>query len=330
MAFRYVPWKRNFNRVPPAIRQALGAIDTDLVLVAVTKSIRPSELEPVFSHLAFPRQVGVNINTLPLKDMGKYSTRNQDGWEVIRKDLPRIHKTYYWETPNFGDAATYGTHLHYQDREVYQREFHEARNFSIKIEMLRAGQGNDAPDIYTIALDHLLDRASPNFEGELLFMVNLLQENCGGVNVFASNATRDEYLGTMHLDWEVFPPENQDQLIRAMTRRPGSTPDEDRTVAERVALFARLRPRAYLRGRGGLNSYVGAQYADDLVVFENVKYGNALYVLYDNWEEVSQRSRTELLQGTDDRYDRIVHNEGWEDAFQVVLRKEKRKRNIRD
>ena len=31
-----------------------------------------------------------------------------------------------------------------------------------------------------------------------------------------------------------------------------------------------------------MNRYIGALFADDLVVFENVRYGDALYVVYDD------------------------------------------------
>jgi len=99
--------------------------------------------------------------------------------------------------------------------------------------------------------------------------------------------------------------------------------EEKRGVVEaRVKLFNSLKPKAFVRGRGGLTSYVGAQFADDLVVFENLNHGNALYVLYDNWIEVSKRSRLELLKGTSEKFDRFIHVEGWEDRFTEHMEKE--------
>jgi len=266
-----------------------------------------------------------------LGDLGEFGRQGVGVIQVGRLALPVLYfQPPYGNCPNFGDASTYGTHLHYQDREVYQREFHEPRMYRLTIEMLRAGTGGDNPSAYRIALDHQLDRANPVFEQELLFMLNLLQENVGATGVFASDASREDYLGTLHLDWQVFPPGTQVELVRRLIGGRSVSRDEEATVAARVALFSRLRPRAFLRGTGGLNSYVGAQYADDLVVFENTRYGNALYILYDNWEEVSQRSRLELLRGTDANFDRIVHTEGWEEAFRKNLQREKHRRGIRD
>jgi len=326
--YRNVPWKRNINKLPPAVALSLEEIESDLVVAAVTKLIRPSEINTTYAHLDFPEQVHESTVAIPSAEMGKYSTRNRFGWEVVRRDLPMITKTYYWETPNFGDASTYGTHLHFQDREVYQREFNEPRMYGLNVEMLRASRA-DNPNAYRLGIDHMLDRGHPAFEQELLFMLNLLQENCGAVGVFASEASREDYLGTLHLDWQVFPPGNQEDVVRQLIGRRRVSREEVEAVSDRVALFARLRPRAFIRGSGGLASYVVAQYADDLVVFENIRYGNALYVLYDDWEDVSQRSRLELLRGTDARFDRIVHSEGWEDIFDRILQREKRLRGIR-
>jgi hypothetical protein len=330
MAYRQIPWKRNLNKLPSAVSSSLATIKTELIAAAVTKLIRPSEIATTYRHLSLPTQVGKTETVLPPLEMGKYSTRNQHGWEVVRRDLPMITKTYYWETPNSGDASTYGTHLHYQDREVYQREFHEPRMYRLTNEMLRVGAGGDNPNAYRIALDHQLDRANPVFDEELMFMLNLLQENTGAVGVFASDANREDYLGTLHLDWQVFPPGTQADVVRRLIGGRAVSPDEEATVAARVALFSQLRPRAFVRGIGGLNSYVGAQYADDLVVFENTRYGNALYILYENWEQISQRSRLDLLRGTDANFDRIVHTEGWERVFRKVLQREKHRRGIRD
>ena len=272
MSYRPVSWKRNLNKIPESLKSSLSSVNTDLIVVGSTRLLSPSDIAENFSHIVFPTALASSIDTLPLQDMGKYSTHNVEGWEVVRRDLPMITKTYYWETPNFGDASTYGTHSHYQDREVYQREFHEPRGYKISVTKLREASAPNGPAAYKFVLDHHLDRSNPAFHAELLFMVNLLQENTGAAGIYSSDASRDEYLGTLHLDWEVFPPGTQADIVRLLTPNHHST-TEVTTIAARVALFARLKPRAFLKGSGSLNSYVGAQFADDLVVFENVRYG---------------------------------------------------------
>lgn len=76
--------------------------------------------------------------------------------------------------------------------------------------------------------------------------------------------------------------------------------------------------------------YIGAQFADDFVVFENVNYGNALWGLFENWAETSKRSRIDLLRLRDVPYARIVHSEGWQERLADFVETEKKKRGISD
>ena len=114
-------------------------------------------------------------------------------------------------------------------------------------------------------------------------------------------------------------------FIAAFRKRRSGRATKADTILE-VRLFSSLKPTAYLAGTTKFSAYVGAQFAPDLVVFENVKYGNALYVLYDSWRDVSKRSRLDLLRGTSENFDRFVHTDGWEDRFLDHMRSEQEKR----
>lgn len=322
-----VPWKRNLRKVPKLVGAMLTRIKSRFIVVASTRVLTPSDIgKGRYKHLCITlqeQQIKLpNSAIIPSARMGIYSERNINGWEVIRKDLPKIEKTFNWETPNFGDAATYGTHTHYMEREVYQRDYYEGRQLRIAFEELRRGHQGE---IYVkFSVDQLLDRQHPSFSDDLFFYLNLLQENTGDGSVYPSTATWQDFLSTRSLDWEIFPPGSAEQLIASLPKNktsPGSPARID-VARERLALFTELGPRAYLKGTGGMASYVGAQYADDLVVFENLSYGNALYVLYDGWEEVSKRSRFDLLRSKTRNFDRFVHTEGWEERFRTHMKSE--------
>jgi hypothetical protein len=320
MRFRKFPWK-NFAKIPVPISSALAKIGAQRIVAAQTKTMPVSDIAAgLYRHLGLC--VSEDIVTsesepvLPPAASGKWSTRNREGWERKRRDLPKIIKTYTWETPNFGDASTYGWHTSSRAREVYQVEFDEPRQYSIATEILKIS-GNDAPAaLVKFSVDSLFDKTDPSFEKELLWALNVLQENTGVAGVYASNATRQDYLSTIQLDWEVFPPGTADEIIGLLRKRRGKRATKaDEVMEERLKLFSSLKPIAYLSGTAKFAAYIGAQFAEDLVVFENVRYGNALYVLYDDWKEISQRSRIDLLKGTSARFDRFVHSDGWEDRF---------------
>lgn len=84
-------------------------------------------------------------------------------------------------------------------------------------------------------------------------------------------------------------------------------------------MFEEFEPEAYIKAQGGFGSYFGAKFSDDFVVFENLKYGNAIYLLYQDWDEASQRSRLDLLRDQDAHFDRVLHSDGWQDRLTTLL-----------
>ena len=327
-------WKKNFLKIPSKILIDVKNIDSDFIVVAASKRIPVEDLAAgTYSHLGLTiahGEIQFQDVQYPDTNSGKYSKRNLEGWEVVRKDLPKITKTFYWESPNFGDAATYGSSMRSREREVYQREYHEPRMHELQIELINSPVGEGGTYLIKFQITEVLDRNRPDFTDRLFFALNLLQENTGVAAVYRSDVTNEEFQRMTSLDWEVFPEGTADIVIESISRRvrPPSI-EKQAKMRERIEMFNAMRSRNIMIGSGGFGTYIGAEFADDLVVFENVNYGNALYILYENWEETSQKSRIDLLRGTDDKYYRIVHTQGWEDRFKKQMRDELRSRGIR-
>lgn len=332
MAKRF-PWKGNFNKIPPHVLTALDKIEGDLIAIAATKKIARADIaRGQYAHIGLTSS-GDEIQTrgpvAPPADAGKWSARNAHGWDRKRTDWPMVQKTYYFETPNFGDAATYGTHMHSWTRDVYQHQVFEPQGMMIEAEPLEDRGGELV--VVKFTLTPMLERGQGEFDLMLLWAINVLQENTGVTGVFSSDATHEDFISTITLDWQVFPPGTAEETIARITggARPANLPDFEKHVRDRVRLFERFQPTHYLRGQGGFGSYFGALFADDLVVFENLKYGNAVYVLYENWDEVSQRSRLELLRDRDAHFDRVIHKEGWEEQLTALISDKLHERGLR-
>lgn len=316
------PWKSWYRSIPANFIRNIDGMESNLVVVAATKKIRVSDIaEGKYAHIGLScddKGIVISSPVLPSRKVGKYAERNLDGWEAVRKDLPMIVKSFSVESPNFGNAVTYGTHTHYWDKEVYQREVFEPRMFLIKVDLLNGPSADTA--LVKFEVDQILDKDTEQFEQNLLFCLNLLQESTGVAGVYPANSTREDFIGTMIIDWEIFPPGNAEDVIRSIVESKGREFKEKYgVVTSRVELFNELPVKSFIRGSGGFGAYIGALYADNLVVFENVNYGNALYVLYDGWESISKRSRLELLKGTTEKFDRIVHTKGWENRFKLLI-----------
>ncbi|UYO48798.1 hypothetical protein KQX64_23345 [Rhodopseudomonas palustris] len=225
--------------------------------------------------------------------------------------------------PQLGDWSN-GSHTHYTTRDVYQREFIPPKEVELSLTLLETRAGPEF--VIRFAVDQVLSRQAPDFETDLLYNLNILQENVGSADVFESTATLAQYLETVKVDWEILPVGNVDEVVRRMLdgKRPVSEASR-MTLQKRLEVMARFKPTAFIAGTNGFLRYFGAQFGEDLVAFENLTYGNALYLMYENWEQLSRRSRIDLLKGPRDGFDRIEHREGWEHRLKSLL-KERRKK----
>lgn len=329
--FGTVAWKRNLNQIPSAVKAKLAAPSKGRFLAGVVKTIPTTELRNgTFAHIGVGQVNGEFVfldHVLPPAAMGRYSTRNREGWTVVHRDLPKVSETRYIETPNFGDWSR-GSHTIALKREVFQRDYVDPPECKILVELLNQGE---TEAIFKFVVDIPLDPTESSFDEQLLFALNLLQENVGAADVLPADATTESLLSTLGLEWKIFPPGTADEVVRrvvAAMRSPSA--EQQKLVRERVVMFNALRPQQFLQGQGGLNSYVGALFADDLVVFENVRYGNALYVLFEDWADVSKRSRIDLLRARNVKFERFVHSPGWQKRFEDFIRFEKRKRGLNE
>lgn len=172
------------------------------------------------------------------------------------------------------------------------------------------------------AADQVLSRTAPDFDDDLLYNLNILQEVLGAADVFRSEATVAEYLRTVRVDWEILPAGRRvDEVLADMLRnkRP-VTAEKQREMLDRLAVLARMNPREYIAGTSEFLRYFGARFEDDFIVFENLNYGNAIYVMYERWEDLSRRTRIDLLKGPREGFERIPHNDNWEKRLRDVLR----------
>jgi hypothetical protein len=326
------PWKKNIRMIPPAIRVKI-ADGAGPLIVATTKKIPADTIgQGLYDHLSIRLGAGgieFRSQVIPPPDVGRYSARNVEGCYFTRTDLPKITKSFYMEAPNFGDRSK-GSHTVVHDRLVYQREFREPRDIAISMELLGASEGVSQVYLMKFTVEYVLDPHDPDFEDDLLFCLNLLQENVGAVDVYPSGTTKEDFVKTLTLDWEIFPPGSVDDIVRRFGKKMRSAKaGSDAVLRDRIETFSKLKPKAYIQGTAGFNSYIGAQFADDLVVFENVRYGNALYVLYENWESISRRSRIDLIRGTDADFDRIIHGPVWKEQLDAIIRSQLRRRDRR-
>lgn len=317
-------WQQSFREIPASLLQKVKALPKDDLVVGCVKKIRASEIvSRTYGHLnialaksgpTFPERV------VPRADVGRQSRVNVEGKSIIRRDLPKVIKTIDIETPNFGDWSN-GSHTVSWDREVYQRDDVDPKELAIAIELLAQEALDESIYVFKFEIDEVLNRKAKKFQDQLLYALNLLQENVGAVDVLVSDASQAEYLKTIYVNWELLPPGSRDEaLSRILSGIRSSTPDLREKLVQRYELLSRMKPEAFINGTSGFRRYFGAKFSNNLVVFENLDYGNAVYVMHQGWESLSKLSRTELLRGSHDGFHRVVHRPGWESKLRTIVK----------
>ncbi|RYZ17891.1 MAG: hypothetical protein EOO70_00645 [Myxococcaceae bacterium] len=316
--------QKNFLKIPASITDTLENISGTRIVVGCLAQLKATALSKgTFSHLHIHLEdSGLQLPSepvLPPASSGRYSKANVEGKVIVRRDLPiETHYTSV-ESPNFGDHSK-GTHTSHLPHKRYPRDFVAPRHIHLLVDSSDLQPGLVEYAI-RFRLDRILDRTASHFLDELLFDINLLQENAGVVGVYAAEATmKDYYKEGLHVAWELFPPGTSTEVITRVLRgqKPGAAPPD--SVEDRLSFLKTLEPQRLIIGHSGFQRYFGAMIKEDLVLFENVDYGNAIYIMFNAWKELSQRSRTELLSGKFGRdFERVKHRGDWKSRVKSIV-----------
>ncbi|MDP6633374.1 MAG: hypothetical protein QGG42_00565 [Phycisphaerae bacterium] len=320
--------KKNIRKIPQAICRKLENLrGKDVVAGCALKFSAASIRSGVLSHLGVELQDdGLHYpeRIVPPCDRGKYSRRNVEGWEEVRRDLPMETHHHPVETPNWGDSYN-GTHTVWLPSQAYPKDFHPARELEIILKFANT-EPTEETFVLMARVAEVLIPSATSFDVQLLEDLNILQENLGACGVEPADLSIDEYARTLHLSWDILPPGSREEALQCLFKEGKATQQQQDTAASRYDFFQSMNPRKIIVGSSGFRRYFGALLEDDLVVFENIRYGNAVYIMYENWEELGRQSRIELLTGRlRDQFDRVIHKDGWETKVRLLVEAKRKK-----
>jgi hypothetical protein len=310
--------KKSFRKLPPEIRGQIKRCGSKPFIIYGVVKIKYGDELPNIPGLVIASDSISPAETLPAPK-GLWTRRNINGWEITRKDWPKITKTFSHESPNFGDWSK-GSHTVSVEREVYQREFFPAHEYTIRYYEI-------ARDNMYVTIGLELTRVfelMPADAREFLFALNVFQESVGFSAVRPSDSPMTDYPGSLKIDWEILPVGDREATLAEVKRKLAPNKNEERVIEDRLWLLLSMKPKNLLTGTSGFARYVGAQYADDLVAFENVRYGNALYIMYEDWARLSKMSRVDLM-ASQENFERVVHTPTWKIQAKAIIRNKLRR-----
>lgn len=270
--------KKSFRKIPTSIITRFKYTDGCPIVVGCSQVYRVGDiLSGKLKHLGIElsnKGLTFSDSIIPLAKNGKYSGRNINGYEIVRKDLPK--ETHYnsVETPNWGDSYN-GTHTVDLPYEKYPRDFYAPQLKRIKISSPNHGAGQ-YKYVIIFEVDQVLDPKNKNFKTNLLECINFLQENVESCGIQKSGASVNDYIKSINVAWEVLPPGTKEDAIARIFHDRKPTLEEKSLVEERYSFLMSINPKKLIYGMSGIQRYFGGLINDSLVVFENISYGNAI------------------------------------------------------
>jgi len=308
-------WKKYFMKMPSNLNHSLEKISPKARISVYSAKMLNNEdiMKGVYNHLEihFDKQSSklVYPSSVISKIIGKYSKYNVEDKEVKLKDLPMENYTITFDAPNFGDESK-GTHLVQWEKKRYQREIIPAKGFLINIKLV-----NEEKRIFEFEINRTFARD----DEDLFYAINLMQEVVGAVKIKVADEEID-YTSFEQVDWELFPPEEREKVFKKFLSGRDVDEEKSQVYKERLDFLESLKPMMYVYGKTGLGYYLGAKIQEDLIVFENQRYGNAIYIMFGDWDVLSKLSRTELLKRPSLNYQRVIHTGKWRDKVRGVIR----------
>jgi len=315
--------KKNLRKIPPEILRKLKGIKSADIVAACSVKFKASALRNgVLKHLGLrltPSGLLIISPVIPPAKQGRYSKINTDGEVIIRRDLPMDTSYTSVETPNWGDPYL-GYHTVDLPHHSYKREFKPPRESELQV-FSPITKPNLTTYVISFRVNEVLRKSSKEFRKRLLENLNLLQENVGASDVEAANTRVENYTKSLHLSWEILPPGTKKEAIQRLFKGRKASQQAKDVASDRYDFFMTLNPQKLVFGQSGFRRYFGALIKNDLVVFENIEYGNAVYIMFEKWQELSKKSRIDLLSGKFGKsFQRVQHLKGWKAQVEHIVR----------
>lgn len=309
--------KKNLNKIPREVIKTIRELPDQYFKVGVKIEITDKNIEQ-FKNFGLrwqDKKLVCMVKVLPLSNNGRYSRYNRNGRSVRRKDLPKVDKTFWGECYPYGNKNCSKVSYCYT-KKVWQVEEWLPQFIEIAVNIEKEKDAFFA----IFEVNNIIDKHRDDFEDDLLFAINLMQENVGRFEVYPEQVGPDEIRKWEYVDWEFLPPGKIDYAF--IKRFFGKkTKQHQKEIQDRYNYLESLSPERMVRGTNYFSKYFGAKFENGTVVLENTESGNAIYVFHRNWQEFSKLSRSDLRRMKSLEVARIVHSGNWKKKLEHEIHK---------
>lgn len=277
--------------------------------------------QSTLKRIGFTEKLGIGESLLPPSSFGPVSRFNANGRYIKHRDLPMetAYTTVEWHWTEW-----HGPYREERSRFVDRPYKRYPRTFvpppSIEMTILKTTKGESI--IVSPSIEYVKDRASL-----LKHTINLFLEIFGECQFFTEDLDEIIKVTIKKLNWTILPRGRRPwpQLRKEIQPVIGNLSKDKRRVAEhRIETINKYSPDFAAVGEAGFRGYIVLGFSGkNTYILESPYYGNATYVFNERWEELSKKTKAEILD-RDLQTDRIVHREGWENRVDDLFKGKKR------
>lgn len=241
--------------------------------------------------------------------MGSVSRYNADGKYEILKDLPKESYTITMDILAFGK---YDTTVIFT-RQRYQRRLIDAPSIEITISL-----DNDGKKI----ISSPLIKITQENKSSIKHTINLFLEIFKECQIVDKNLISRVKTPTKRLNWNLLPKGkmNWEKLEKHLDESIKKKPTKTRKdIYARINYINSFEPDFIAMGNAGFNDYVVLGFEEkNLYILENHKPQNATYIFEDNWKNLTQLSKGEILSENLQK-GRLLHTSSWRENIKKVI-----------
>jgi hypothetical protein len=296
----------------------LGAHTRDFAtasrIVAALRVDEHSRLRLIEAGFSDPIEVGQSV--LPSPHLGRAAEVNAEGSEEVHKDQPKetVYRSVEWTHDQWNGPYTETvTSIIERSYKRYPRTFIEPP--SVELTIRQSADGT----LYACAPERVLGRDDEQLVHDVNVILNIARE----CELLSDNLVSPIRGNVRRLNWQVLPPghypwETLAPLVRPSLQR---LPETAKPVIEhRLEIVSRYPHEFVVIGKAGFAGYVVFAFpALGIYVLECSHEGNATYVFGQDWEELSQMTKAEVLRENLQLH-RLIHARGWRSRLGEVMR----------
>lgn len=306
---------RNTGRTATRVRAILSRLPAETRIILGVSGV--AEHRDTLVKAGFTSDLAVGESVLPAPVFGRTSRFNAEGREIKHKDRPMetAYRQAVWRWKEFRGRHDYEWQSKIVD--VPYKRYPRTLVSPPSVELRLAVTANDESVVVGPSLVYA-GQDDPTLE----HIIKLFLEIFGECSVFAENLDTLILPPVRRLNWEVLP----------AGRRPWSTlrgevepilegaPEGNRKVIQyRFETLNGYDPEFAAIGQAGFKGYLVFGFPQkNLYVLESAYTGNATYVFNERWEDLSKRTKAEIID-ENLHTARLVHRRGWRSRVRRLL-----------